>query len=135
MRVREVMTETPATCTPDDTVQHAADLMKEHNCGAIPVAEGDRPVGVITDRDIAVRAVAQGKGPGTSVREAMTSHVVTCSPDDDVSVAERLMAEKKLRRLVVDENGRCVGVVAQADLARRGEDERVGEMVEKISQP
>jgi CBS domain-containing protein len=145
MRVQDIMTADPACCTTDDTIAAAARLMEEHDCGCIPViAPNDdaRVVGVITDRDIAVRAVARGRDPDTTVGDLMTRSPYCCGPDADVNDVERLMAEQQVRRItVVDEAGRCVGVLAQADLARAAErgrdvtDSDVGQLVEAISEP
>ena len=140
MKVREIMTENPACCTPEQTVHEAARLMAQNDCGSIPVVEEStrRLLGVVTDRDLAIRVLAEGRGPDTPVREAMTPDPVTCSPDDDVDKVERLMAERQVRRIPVVENGRVVGVVAQADLALHPNavsDREVGHLVEEISQP
>ncbi len=140
MKVREIMTENPACCTPEQTVREAAHLMVQNDCGSIPVVEEStrRLLGVVTDRDLAIRVLAEGRGPDTPVREAMTPDPVTCSPDDDVDKVERLMAERQVRRIPVVENGRVVGVVAQADLALHPNavsDREVGHLVEEISQP
>lgn len=140
MKVREIMTENPACCTPEQTVREAARLMAQNDCGSIPVVEESsrRLLGVVTDRDLAIRVLAEGRGPDTPVREAMTPDPVTCSPDDDVDKVERLMAERQVRRIPVGENGRVVGVVAQADLALHPNavsDREVGHLVEEISQP
>jgi CBS domain-containing protein len=140
MKVREIMTESPACCTPDQTVREAARLMAQNDCGAIPVVEEAtrQVVGVVTDRDLAVRVLAEGKGPDTRVAEAMTPDPACCSPETDVDKLVGMMADRQVRRVPVVENGRCVGVVAQADLARHSE--AVGEsvmahVVEEISQP
>ena len=140
MKVREIMTENPACCTPEQTVREAARLMAQNDCGSIPVVEESsrRLLGVVTDRDLAIRVLAEGRGPDTPVREVMTPDPATCSPDDDVDKVERLMAERQVRRIPVVENGRVVGVVAQADLALHPSavsDREVGHLVEEISQP
>lgn len=140
MNVREIMTENPACCTPEQTVREAARLMAQNDCGSIPVVEESarRLLGVVTDRDLAIRVLAEGRGPDTPVREAMTADPVTCGPDADVEKVERLMAERQVRRIPVVENGRVVGVVAQADLALHPNavsDREVGQLVEEISQP
>ena len=140
MKVIEIMTENPACCTPEQTAREAARLMAQNDCGSIPVVEegSRRLLGVVTDRDLAIRVLAEGRGPDTPVREAMTPDPVTCSPDDDVDKVERLMAERQVRRIPVVENGRVVGVVAQADLALHPNavsDREVGHLVEEISQP
>ncbi len=140
MKVRDIMTESPACCSPEQTVREAARLMAQNDCGAIPVIEESsrQVVGVITDRDLAVRVLAEGRGPDTPVREAMTCDPVCCGPDADLRELERLMADRQVRRVPVVEDGRCVGIVAQADLARHPEavsEQEVAHVVEEISQP
>jgi CBS domain-containing protein len=143
MRAREIMTRNPVCCTASDTVQHAAKLMAEHDCGCLPVVDDLQSrtvVGTITDRDIACRCTAEGKGPHTTVQEAMTADPSCCRPDDDVKAVERLMESRQVRRVpIVDEEGCCIGIVAQADLARaegRGvTDREVGHLVERVSEP
>lgn len=142
MEVREIMSRDPEVCTPDDTLQQAARLMADCDCGSIPVVEGKegkRLVGVITDRDIAVRGVAKGKTPDSKVNDVMSPSPSTCSADDDIEVVEQIMVEKQVRRVpVVDDDGRVVGIVAQADLARDNRtvsDRELGRIVEKISEP
>jgi CBS domain-containing protein len=142
MKARELMTEQPACCTPDQTVREAAQLMRDNDCGCVPVVEDtqtNRIVGVVTDRDITCRCTAAGKGPETLVREAMSSDPKYCGPDDDVEVVEKVMAEGQVRRVpVVDNRGCCVGIIAQADLAldeRAASERDVGRVVEQISAP
>ena len=142
MRVRDIMTPDPACCTPDSTAQEAALLMKEHDCGAIPVVEqreSRRLVGIVTDRDLAVRGLAAGRGPETPVRELVTEAPVSCNPDDEVEIVREVMVARLVRRVpVVDENGNVVGIVAQADIAREegaASDQEVGRIVEAISNP
>ena len=143
MTAQEIMTPAPACCTPDDTAESAARLMVEHDCGCLPVVEDtetNRLVGVVTDRDLAVRGLAQGKSADAKVRELMSSEPSCCAPDDDVEAVERIMAERQVRRVpVIDGKGCCVGIVAQADLARTSErgvgDREVGHVVERISEP
>jgi CBS domain-containing protein len=143
MKAKEIMTTNPAFCTPDHTAQQAARLMADNDCGAIPVVrdEDSRQLeGMITDRDIAVRGVGQGRGPDTPIRELMSAQPVSCSPDSDVKEVARVMADRQVRRVpIVDEQGHCLGIVAQADLARAGNgqigDDTVGQMVEEISRP
>jgi CBS domain-containing protein len=142
MKAGELMSAQPACCTPSDTVQDAAGLMRECDCGCIPVVEdkeSNRLVGVITDRDITCRCTAEGKGPKTPVREAMSRDPKTCGPDDDVEAVEKIMADSQVRRVpVMDDQGRCVGMIAQADLAlnaRAASDSEVGRVVERISEP
>lgn len=142
MKASELMTAQPACCTPDQTIREAAQLMREHDCGCLPVVEDKRSnklLGVVTDRDIACRCTAEGKGPDTPVKEAMSRNPTCCGPDDDVDSVEKIMAEEQVRRVpVVDERGCCVGMVAQADLAlntRAASDSEVGKVVERISEP
>lgn len=142
MRVREIMTDNPTCCAPDDTVQTAARAMMDADCGCLPVVDdiGSRHVvGVVTDRDLAIRALADGRGPETRVREVMTADPACCGPDADVREVERIMADRQVRRVpVVDDNNCCVGMVAQADLARRErevDDHEVRETIERISEP
>jgi CBS domain-containing protein len=110
--------------------------MKDEDVGLAPIVEGDRLVGTLTDRDIAIRVVAEGRDPkSTTVREVASSDLVTVDPQQDLDEALRLMAQHQVRRLpVVEEDGRLVGVVAQADVARHGDDRETGQVVEQISQ-
>jgi CBS domain-containing protein len=142
VKARELMTSDPACCTPDQTIREAAQLMQECDCGCIPVVqdkEGRKLLGVVTDRDIAVRAAALGKGPDTQVREVMTPSPRCCSPDDSVETIEKIMSDEQVRRVpVVDAAGCCVGMVSQADLAlndRAASEKDVGRVVERISEP
>jgi CBS domain-containing protein len=142
MRVSQIMTPDPAYCTPDDTARAAASLMKEHDCGSIPVVErtdNRRLVGTVTDRDLAIRGLAAGKGPDTPVRELMTSEPISAAPEDEVEIVREVMIAQQVRRVpVVDENGSLVGIVAQADIALEegaASDQEVGRIVEAISDP
>lgn len=142
MRVKQVMTANPACCTPQSTAREAAALMRDHDCGSIPVVEnmqGKRVVGIVTDRDLAVRGLARGHGPDTPVRELMTDDPVTCVPEDNVEDLRQVMVEELVRRVpVVDADGILVGIVAQADLARvegAASDREVGRIIEAISEP
>lgn len=142
MRVADIMTPDPACCTPDSTAREAATLMKEHDCGSIPVVESTqskRLIGTVTDRDLTVRGLAAGKGPETPVRELMTAAPVTTAPNDEVEIVREVMVARMVRRVpVVDENGAVVGIVAQADIAREdgaASDQEVGRIVEAISDP
>ncbi|MBU6464422.1 MAG: CBS domain-containing protein [Bradyrhizobium sp.] len=120
MKISEVMTRDTKLVNPNDTLQHAAKLMKACDCGILPVEEGDRLVGMITDRDIAVRCIAEGKGPDAKVRDAMTQELKYCFEDQDISHVCANMSEIQVRRLpVVDRNKRLVGIVSLSDLARR----------------
>ena len=141
MKAQDMMTTDPACCTPESTAREAAHLMREHNCGCIPVVEGDskRLVGVVTDRDIACRGVAEGKGANTPIKEIMTKDPQSCHPEDDVAAIEQIMMQAMVRRVpVVDAEGNCVGMVAQADLALHTEavsESEIGRVVERISEP
>jgi len=134
--IRDLMTSNPSTIEPDKTVADAAKLMRDEDAGLIPIVEGQKLAGTITDRDIAIRVVAEGKDPQSStVRDVMTSRLVTVDPDQDLDEALRLMAEHQVRRLpVVEEDGKIVGIVSQADIAKHTSDEQTGEVVQQISQ-
>jgi CBS domain-containing protein len=131
------MTTDPTSVVADNPVVEAARIMKEKDVGIVPVVEGGRLVGTVTDRDIAVRVVAEGKDPqSVRVREIASTDVVTVDPQQDLDEALRLMASHQIRRLpVVEEGGKLVGIVAQADVAREANDKQTGELVEEISQP
>jgi CBS domain-containing protein len=134
--IREVMTSNPCTIDADKPVSYAAKMMRDEDVGLAPVVEGDRLVGTLTDRDIAIRVVAESRDPeSTKVKDVASKDVVTVDPEQDLDEALRLMAEHQVRRLpVVEEDGRVVGVVAQADVARLADDRKTGEVVERISQ-
>lgn len=134
-KIREVMTSNPRTVESSAPVIEAAMLMRDEDVGIVPIVEGDRLVGTITDRDIAIRVVAEGKDPqSTTVREIASTQLVTIDPEQELEEALRLMAQHQVRRLpVVEEDGRLVGIVAQADVAREGEDSKTGQVVEQIS--
>jgi CBS domain-containing protein len=145
MKARDLMTAQPACCTPNDTVERAAQLMEQNDCGCIPVVERtDRQnvIGVVTDRDVAIRAIAQGRGAETPVGDVMTMAPCCVSGDTDVQTVERVMSDNQIRRVVVtDDEGCCIGIVAQADLARAADrgndvsDNEIGRVVERISEP
>jgi CBS domain-containing protein len=137
---RNIMTDSPAVCTPDTTAQDAARMMQDNDCGSLPVVESRdsmKLVGMITDRDLALRVLGRGQNPGTPVREAMTRNVSSVKVDDGLDAVERVMTGQQVRRVpVVDGQDRIVGIVAQADLARElGGSKEVSRVVEKISQP
>jgi CBS domain-containing protein len=134
--VKDVMTSNPTTVQADASVVEAARIMRDKDTGIVPVVESDQLSGTVTDRDIAVRVVAEGRDPAsTVVREIASTDVATVEPEQDLSDALRLMAERQVRRLPVVENGRLVGIVAQADVARESNDSQTGELVEEISKP
>ena len=134
-KVREVMTDNPRCVTPETLVSEAARLMKSEDVGSLPILEGEKVTGVITDRDIVIRAVAEEKDPrGMPVREVASRELVTIRPDEDLSEALKLMASYQVRRLpVVDEDNTLVGVLAQADIAMEGKEKDFAHMVEDIS--
>jgi len=136
MKVSEVMTRDVRLIEPTQTIQEAARLMAELDTGIMPVREGDRLVGMITDRDIAVRAVAQGRGPDTPIRDIMTDEVKYCYEDDDTDDAARNMADIQVRRLpVLTRDKRLVGIISLGDMAVSEGSGRAGEAVAGISQP
>ncbi|HKO16252.1 MAG TPA: CBS domain-containing protein [Gemmatimonadaceae bacterium] len=142
MRAQDVMTKDPACLTPNATVREAAQLMQREDVGIIPVVQeqqGSRQLlGVITDRDIAIRVVGDGKDGSTRVSDVMSrDRISTCQPSDDVGEVMNAMAKEQVRRIpIVDERGGLVGIVAQADIVRRTKDDARSERtVEEISEP
>lgn len=133
--IRDVMTSNPCTIDADKPVAYAAKMMRDEDVGLAPIVEGDKLVGMLTDRDIAIRVVAEGRDPGqVTVKDIASKQVVTIDPQQDLDEALRIMAKHQVRRLaVVEEDGKLVGVVAQADVAREGDDAQTGELVEEIS--
>jgi CBS domain-containing protein len=136
-KVRDVMTARPRCAAPDTPLSQVAELMEAEDVGSIPVLDGEQLTGMITDRDIVVRAIAKGRDPlGMATSEISSSELVTVGPDHDLSDALHLMAQHQVRRLpVVDDENRLVGVVSQADVALEARDKSVGEMVAEISKP
>lgn len=135
IKIRDIETQNPDVVSPQTILMEAAQAMRRLNVGALPVAEGNRVVGMITDRDITVRATAEGRDPRrTVVRDIMTPDVVCCYEDQDIAEAARLMEEKRVRRLpVIDHRQRLVGLVSLGDLAVRTNDERLaGEVLERV---
>jgi len=136
MKVSEVMTRDVATVRPEQPVREAASFMLSADAGSIPVTEGDRLVGMITDRDIAVRGVAKGHGPDTPVRDLMTNDMVCARVDDDIEEVASRMSEAQVRRLpVIDEQERLCGIVSLGDLARETDDQTAEQALEGVSQP
>ena len=139
-RCSDVMTRNPVACAPGDSIARAAEIMKREDVGSIPVVDSDasrRLVGIVTDRDIVIRVLAEGREARTAtVSEAMTSNPATCREEDDVEEAVARMAERQVRRMpVVDAEGRLSGIIAQADIATRvNRDETTGDLVEAISE-
>lgn len=142
MRARDIMTRDPSCLRRDDTARIAAQVMRDKDCGVVPIVDDARRViGIITDRDLAIRTIAAGKGPDTRLSEVMTPNVHCCTADDDLRDVERKMAELQVRRIcIVDAGGRCMGIISQADIARAARDNAVSEqevalVVEQISEP
>ena len=136
MKVSEIMTREVDTVRPDQTVREAASFMLRDDAGSMPVAEGDRLVGMITDRDIAVRGVARGHGPDTPVRDLMTDECICARVDDSVEEVAAKMGEAQVRRLpVLDNNDQLVGIVSLGDLARETDDETAEQALEGVSAP
>ena len=136
MKVSEAMTRDVRVANPNETIRDAARMMAEINAGSLPVGENDRLVGVITDRDIAVRAVAEGKAPTTKVRDIMSPEVLYCFDDQDLDDVARNMGDVKVRRLpVVNRDKRLVGIISLGDLACHEDLETTGDTVAQVSQP
>ena len=134
--VRDAMTASVSSVGPSQSLADAAQLMKGEDVGSVPVVEEGRLAGIVTDRDIVTRAVAERRNPQDVLVEEIASHdLVTVEPEQDLDEALALMARHKVRRLPVLEEGRLVGMLAQADVALEAKDKQVGEMVEQISEP
>ena len=140
MRAGDLMSDVPVCCEPQQSLVDAARLMAEHDCGDLPVVDsfaGGRPIGMITDRDIACRAVARGRNPlDLRVEDCMSTPVITVAPDTDVTEVCRFMEERQIRRLpVVDDTGRCCGVISQADIARGAGRTLTAALLREVSRP
>jgi CBS domain-containing protein len=134
--VRDLMTQNPRAVRPDDTVVDAARMMRDENVGSLPVVDSDRLIGMVTDRDVSVRVVAEGRDPSeVSVQEIASRNPVTAEATSDLNEALQLMARHQVRRLPVTEEGRLVGIIAQADVAGEIGDKQTGRLVEAISEP
>ena len=135
-KINELMSPNPCAIDADRPVAYAAKMMAQEDVGLAPIVEGDRLVGTVTDRDIVTRVIAQGRDPeSTSVREIASTDLVTIDPQQELGEALQLMARHQVRRLpVVEEDGRLVGVVAQADVAEHASSADTGRMVEEISE-
>ncbi|MBI4375054.1 MAG: CBS domain-containing protein [Elusimicrobia bacterium] len=138
-KVKDIMTEDPACCTPETRLQDVARMMVEEDCGEIPVVESEqskKPVGVITDRDIVCRAVAQGKNPlELTAKDCMSSPCVTVKTETSLADCCKTMEDNRIRRVpVIDEGGDCRGIVSQADIAIKGEPRTAAEVVKKVSE-
>jgi CBS domain-containing protein len=135
MNIREVMTPNPRTVTPDESIQNAARIMRDEDTGVVPVVENGRAIGVVTDRDIVVRAVADGGQMDRPVREICSGTIVAATPDMSTREAAQLMSDHQVRRLPVVENERLVGIVSIGDLAvKEGKDGRTGDTLQSISE-
>jgi CBS domain-containing protein len=135
MNIRDVMTPNPRTVTPGDSIQNAARIMRDEDTGAVPVVENGRAVGIVTDRDIVVRAVAEDGQLNRPVRDIVTSSIVSATPDMSTREAADLLSEYQVRRLPVVENERLVGIVSIGDLAvKEGKDARIGDALQHISE-
>ena len=137
MQVQEIMTSNPACCTADASLKDAAQLMADYDCGEIPVVDDSgRPVGVVTDRDIACRGMAQGKAADTLISEVMSSPAVTVTPETSLDDCCKTLEENQIRRVpVVDESGSCCGMVSQADIARNASEHDTAQVVRDVSRP
>src|SRR6266700_7358239 len=136
MKVSETMTRRVRIANPKETVQHAAQIMASLDVGALPVGENDRLVGMITDRDIAIRGVARGKGPSARVQDVMTKDVKYCFDDQDVEEVTRNMADIQVRRLpVVNHDKRLVGILSLGDVAISADGKDAGDALRGISRP
>ena len=137
MNVKEIMTMHPACCSPDAGLETVAKMMVDNDCGCIPIVEDrtGKPVGIVTDRDITIRAVAEGKNPlDLTARDVMTANVVTVTPETNIEDCCRMMEENQLRRIaVVDGSGACCGIVAQADIAVNADQSKTAEVVQEVS--
>jgi CBS domain-containing protein len=135
--IRDIMSKDVVCANPETTIKDAAVTMKTRDIGSMPVCEGKRIVGVVTDRDIAVRGVAEGRDPGsTRVREVMSREIVSVSEESDVKEAERLMRERQIRRLpVINDEGELVGYLSMARIARTDSPEECGRVLQGVSQP
>ena len=136
--VKIIMTENPACCDPDTSLQEVAKMMVEKDCGCIPVVDENlKPIGMITDRDITVRTVAKGQNPlDLTAGKVMTGDVYTVTPETSIEECCRLMEQKQVRRVaVVDSKGTCCGMVAQADVATYASRKQTAEMVQQVSKP
>ena len=136
MKVSEVMTREVATVDADQSAQEAANFMLQGDAGSIPVTDGDRLIGMITDRDITVRGIAQGRGPDTPVRELMSEGLICAREDDDIEEVAMRMSEAQVRRLpVIDESENLVGIVSLGDLSRESQGEEAHIALEGVSDP
>lgn len=142
MKAGDIMSPSPCCCSPNDSLQDVARAMRDNDCGSVPVVNDGCLVGIVTDRDLAVRALAYGKAADAKVSDVLTKDPCCCSADDDLRDGEKIMADNQVRRVpVVDADGCCIGIMSQADLARSAFDGRsvseheVAIVVERVSEP
>ncbi len=136
MKISECMSRDVRVCAPDHTLQSAAQTMAEIDAGFLPVGEGDRLIGIVTDRDIAIRGVARGQPPESNIRDVMSAEVCYCYDDDEIDDVAENMSEIQVRRLpVIDHDKRLVGIVALSDIARGGKRSTTGEALGDIARP
>ena len=135
MNIREVMTPNPRSVSPNDSIQNAACIMRDEDAGAVPVVDNGRAIGIVTDRDIVVRVVAEGGQLNGLIRDIVTGTLVSATPDMSTREAAQLMSDHQIRRLPVVENDRLVGIVSIGDLAvKEGKDGRIGDTLQHISE-
>ena len=142
MKAKDIMTSDPCCCSINDTVQDVARTMRDHDCGSVPVTDGGRLIGIVTDRDLTVRVLAAGLDHESKIADVISRDPSVCAPDADLSEVERVMSDQQVRRVpIVDADKHCVGIVSQADLARASFDgKRISEhemalVVERVSLP
>jgi CBS domain-containing protein len=135
MDVRDAMTANPRTLSPNDSIQSAARIMKEEDAGSVPIVENGKLVGMVTDRDIVIRAVVEGSPANRPVRDIASGNVISTTPGASIRDAEGLMSKHQVRRLPVVENERLVGIISLGDIAvKEGKDSRTGDTLENISE-
>ncbi len=138
MKAKDIMTEKPESVTPGTNITDVARIMRDMNVGIVPVADDDRLLGVITDRDITIRVTAAGMSPqDVTVQDFMSPNVVTVKPGDDVEAVRKVMSENQIRRVMVVDDEKLVGVISLGDVAlnERDKDAKTGEVLEKVSEP
>jgi CBS domain-containing protein len=138
MKAKDIMTANPESVTPGTNIADVAQIMRDMNVGVVPVAEDDRLLGVITDRDITIRVTAAGMAPqDVTVQDFMSPNVVTVSPEDSVEDVRKVMADNQIRRVMVTDGEKLVGVISLGDVAlnERDKDAKTGEVLEKVSEP
>jgi CBS domain-containing protein len=138
MKAREIMTRNPEVATPSTSVADVAQMMRDLDVGIVPVSDGDRLLGVITDRDITIRVTADGLNPyDTSVQAFVSPNLVTVRPDDDVDKVRKLMADKQIRRVLVTDGDKLAGIISIGDVAvkDKGADKKIGDALQDISEP